>query len=187
MASTNACAHRMGRRLCTSSRSSDAKVRQIAGRSRTLAKVVTSLERGGQFTDPKYSKYVSTSYLLTYLPSEPEANGPRGAQAAHVVPGACRDEEQLARPEHHLLVRGLGEARVPGEVGRLDLHLAHVALRAQPAFLRAARVPVSGWARRSSALGGPLEGWRAGRPGPWLRQGGQWRAAAADGAVSQLA
>ena len=76
-------------------------MRQIAGRSRTLAKVVTSLKRGGI-----YGPYAS----------EPEANGPRGAQAAHVVPGACRDEEQLARPEHHLLVRDLGEARVPGEV-----------------------------------------------------------------------
>ena len=52
----------------------------------------------------------------------------------------------------------------------------------------------SGLARRSSALGGPLEGWRVasnglgplprikeGRPGPWLWQGGQWGAAAAEG------
>ena len=52
----------------------------------------------------------------------------------------------------------------------------------------------SGLARRSSALGGPLEGWwvaskglgplprsKGGRPGPWLWQGGQWGAAAAEG------
>ena len=56
-------------------------------------------------------------------------------------------------------------------------------------------VPARGKARRSSALGRPLiEGLahdfeaagaaaqdEVGRPGPWLRQGGQWGAAAAEG------
>jgi len=69
---------------------------------------------------------LSCSRHTCAAPSEPKGNGPRRAEASHVMPAARRDVEALPRTKDAFVPDGVRELGEATHIGRLDVDRTHL-------------------------------------------------------------